>query len=113
MFIQLLENNLKKQIPFIRGGGLDEKITNIVGDGTNSELEIYEHFDVKLKTLYDNNPNLFYIAVGTDDFTKKLNDKLREKLVAANYDFSYNESEGGHTWDNWRKYLIDFLPRLF
>lgn len=106
-------SNLKKQIPFIGGGGLDEKITNIVGDGTDSELEIYEHFDVKLKTLYTNKPNLFYIAVGTDDFTKKLNDKLREKLVAANYDFLYNESDGGHTWDNWRKYLIDFLPRLF
>jgi len=106
-------SNLKKQIPFIGGGGLDEKITNIVGDGTNSELEIYEHFEVKLKTLYDNKPNLFYIAVGTGDFTKKLNDKLREKLDAANCKYLYNESDGGHTWDNWRKYLVDFLPRLF
>lgn len=106
-------SNLKKQIPFISGGGLDEKITNIVGNGTDSDLDIYEHFDAKLKMLYDENPGLFYIAVGNEDFTKKLNDKLREKFDTLNYKYTYNESDGGHTWDNWRKYLIDFLPRLF
>jgi enterochelin esterase family protein len=63
--------------------------------------------------LYNNAPSLFYIAVGTEDFTKKLNDQLRRKLDDANYQYTYKESEGGHTWDNWRKYLIDFLPRLF
>jgi len=25
----------------------------------------------------------------------------------------YHESEGGHTWMNWRDYLADFAPRLF
>ena len=106
-------SNLKKHIPFISGGGLDEKITNVVGNGTNSELEIYEDFDAKLKILYDENPRLFYIAVGNEDFTKKLNDKLREKFDALNYKYTYNESEGGHTWDNWRKYLVALLPKLF
>lgn len=106
-------SKLKEQIPFIGGGSLDRKIKDIAGDGNNSVLEIYEHFDVKLKTLYNNAPSLFYIAVGTEDFTKKLNDQLRRKLDDANYQYTYKESEGGHTWDNWRKYLIDFLPRLF
>lgn len=106
-------SNLKKQIPFISGGGLDKTITNVAGDGTNSELEIYENFDEKLKSLYKNKLCLFYIAVGTEDFTKKLNDKLREKLDTANYNYVYNESGGGHTWNNWRQYLIDYLPRLF
>ena len=26
---------------------------------------------------------------------------------------TYNESDGGHTWINWRRYLADFAPRLF
>lgn len=106
-------SNLKKQIPFIGGGGLDKKITNIIGDGTDTQIDIYEQFDVKLKTLYDHKPHLFYIAVGNEDFTKKLNDRLREKLEMSNYKYTYNESDGGHTWNNWRRYLVDFLPRLF
>ena len=105
--------NLKKQLPFINGGNLDKKISNITGGGTYAELEIYENFNVKLGTLYENKPSLFYIAVGTEDFTKKLNDKLRETLDDSNYKYEYSESSGGHTWNNWRKYLVEFLPKLF
>jgi enterochelin esterase family protein len=25
----------------------------------------------------------------------------------------YHESEGGHTWLNWRDYLVLFVPQLF
>ena len=25
----------------------------------------------------------------------------------------YTESEGGHTWINWRDYLTEFAPQLF
>lgn len=106
-------SNIKKQLPFIGGGSLDRKILKIAGDGSNSDLEIYEQFDLKLKSLFEKSPTLFYIAVGRDDFTKKLNDDLRKKLDANHYKYIYNESDGGHTWDNWRKYLIDFLPKLF
>lgn len=27
--------------------------------------------------------------------------------------YVYHESEGGHTWINWRRYFADFAPRLF
>lgn len=46
-------------------------------------------------------------------FKQALNDDLRKKLNKGGYTFFYNESDGGHTWSNWRKYLIDYLPRLF
>ena len=23
------------------------------------------------------------------------------------------KADDGHTWDNWRRYLLDFLPQLF
>ena len=29
------------------------------------------------------------------------------------FDVVYKESEGGHTWDNWRGYLHEFAPQLF
>ena len=27
--------------------------------------------------------------------------------------YSYKETEGGHTWPNWRAYLNEFAPLLF
>lgn len=106
-------NQLKQALPFLGGGSVDRKITSITGGQSDENLEIYENFDGKLKTFFEKEPQLFYIAVGTDDFTKKLNDDLRKKLNKGNYPFLYNESDGGHTWSNWRKYLVDYLPRLF
>ena len=106
-------NQLKQALPFLEGGSVDRKITSITGGQSDQNLEIYENLDGKLKTFFGKKPQLFYIAVGTDDFTKKLNDDLRKKLNKGNYPFVYNETDGGHTWSNWRKYLVDYLPRLF
>jgi len=56
---------------------------------------------------------LLYFAMGKDDFlygtsapTRRMFDKYRIRYV-------YNESPGGHSWINWRRYLTDFAPRLF
>ena len=80
---------------------------------TSGDLNIYSDTDNKFKTFFRNNPGLFYIAVGQDDFVKKLNDDLRRKLNLIDARYYYNETTGGHTWENWRRYLVDFLPRLF
>lgn len=106
-------NQLKQALPFIGGGSVDRKITSITGGQSDENLVIYENLDGKLKSFFDKKPELFYIAVGRDDFTKKLNDDLRKKLNKGDYPFVYNESDGGHTWSNWRKYLVNYLPRLF
>ncbi len=93
--------------------------TNIFLDKGNDtindygDLSIYQDTDEKIDELFNNNPSLFYIALGEDDFLKKLNDDFRVKLDSKGYEYYYNETDGEHTWDNWRKYLIDFLPRLF
>lgn len=106
-------NQLKQALPFIGGGSVDRKITNITGGQSDENLAIYENIDGKLKAFYESDPKLVYIAVGKDDFTKKLNDNLRKKLDKGDYPYVYNESDGGHTWSNWRKYIVDYLPRLF
>jgi len=57
--------------------------------------------------------DLLYYAMGKDDFlygtvapTRAMFDKYGLRHV-------YNETGGGHTWINWRRYLTDFAPRLF
>lgn len=102
-------NELKTNLPFIRGGSVDRKISSLTSD----ELSIYDDVDNKLKAQFSKAPKLYYIAVGRDDFVKKLNDDWRKKLDAKGYKYFYNETDGGHTWENWRKYLVDFLPRIF
>ncbi len=105
---------LKKTFPFLGGGSVDRAISNIAGSPeADADLDIYSDFDEKLKTFFDGQPALVYIAVGSDDFTKKLNDDLRKKLDKNKFEYTYNESEGGHTWTNWRRYLVDLLPKLF
>jgi len=38
---------------------------------------------------------------------------LRKFLDEHNFPYTYRESEGGHTWANWRLYLSELAPLLF
>jgi len=57
--------------------------------------------------------DLVYYAMGTEDFLYGTVAPTRAMLDEAGIEHIYNESGGGHTWINWRRYLQDFLPRLF
>src|SRR5574344_2169164 len=98
---------------FIKGTKFAKKLQNMSQRITSSDLDIYDNIVEKLKAQFDAKPKLYYIAVGKDDFVKKLNDDFRKKLDTAGYKFYYNETYGSHSWENWRHYLVDFLPRLF
>jgi enterochelin esterase-like enzyme len=69
-------------------------------------------YDKNLETLRKNY-KLFYIACGKADFCFEGVQTLRKKLDEKNFKYIYNETEGGHTWANWRVYLSDFAPKLF
>lgn len=97
----------------IIGIDLTDNVDNLRSKYNTDNLVIYKDFDRKLKSLFERNPKLFFIALGKDDFVKKLNDDLREKLDAAGYKYSYLETDGGHEWRNWRKYLRSFVQKLF
>ena len=57
---------------------------------------------------------LFWIGVGSNDRTVLNGPKLlSETLNRYSIKHVYHETEGGHTWINWRGYLNDFLPLLF
>ena len=104
---------IASKIPFLGGTKLGEKINKFTGKFNNSNIGVYGNIDEKLKTQFKKGVELYYIAVGRDDFVKKLVDDYRSKLDASGYPYYYNETDGGHSWENWRKYLVDFLPRLF
>lgn len=76
-------------------------------------MQVYGNIDEKLKVQFSSGLKLYYIAVGEDDFVMKLNDDFRKKLDEGKYPYVYNQTDGAHSWENWRKYLVDFLPRLF
>lgn len=58
-------------------------------------------------------PALYWIAIGKDDFLYQLNEMYRAFLDNNGWEYVYYETPGGHTWKNWRDYLIAFAPMLF
>lgn len=104
---------IASKIPFLGGTKLGEKINKFTGKFNNGNIGVYGNIDEKLKIQFKKGVELYYIAVGRDDFVKKLVDDYRSKLDSSGYSYYYNETDGGHSWENWRKYLVDFLPRLF
>ncbi len=56
---------------------------------------------------------LVYYAMGKTDFLYATVAPTRAMFDQHGLRHVYHESEGGHTWINWRRYLNDFAPRLF
>ena len=54
-----------------------------------------------------------WFAIGKDDFLLDTTHKTVDLLKEHGFNVEYTESEGGHTWLNWRDYLNAFAPRLF
>ncbi|HEY4325482.1 MAG TPA: alpha/beta hydrolase-fold protein [Mucilaginibacter sp.] len=75
----------------------------------------YQNLDKNLKEQMDNGYKLYWIAIGKDDFPVLFNavKEYRTKLDTSGMKYEYEETEGGHTWTNWRTYLTQFTQRLF
>jgi len=68
----------------------------------------------ELQVLFSKNPKLYFLAIGTTDFLYQADMQYKAELLdKPGYPVQYHESEGGHTWRNWRNYLAIFLPQLF
>lgn len=75
--------------------------------------KVYSDFDQTLQVQMENGYKLYWIAIGKTDFLYDANTAYRAKLDGMNMPYEYVESEGGHTWRNWRVYLSQFAPQLF
>lgn len=80
---------------------------------TRSEVEVYENLNGTLAEQMKNGYELYWIAIGKTDFLYDQVAAYRKRLDNLGMTYEYRESEGGHTWDNWRMYLTEFAPRLF
>ena len=69
--------------------------------------------DTQIKTLKASKPALYWIACGKEDFLYESVVTMRTELDKLDFPYIYRESDGGHTWTNWRIYLSEFAPKLF
>lgn len=56
---------------------------------------------------------LLWFATGKDDFLVGTSRATVEMFKAHKFNVVYRETDGAHTWDKWREYLIEFAPQLF
>ena len=56
---------------------------------------------------------LFWFATGKDDFLVATSRATVEMFKKHGFEVVYKETEGAHTWLNWRDYLNEFAPQLF
>lgn len=76
-------------------------------------VALYEDLEEKLARQFGEGVSLYWIAIGRDDFLYEENTRYRALLDTASYPYTYRESDGGHTWRNWRVYLTEFAQMLF
>ena len=56
---------------------------------------------------------LVWFSTGKDDSLNPTSRATVELLNKHGYNATFHESEGAHTWLNWRNYLVEFTPQLF
>ena len=74
---------------------------------------VYSNIDETLRNQMENGYQLYWIGIGKSDFLYKANLEFKQKLDDMGMVYTYLETEGGHTWRNWRVYLSEFVCKLF
>jgi len=69
--------------------------------------------DEQIQALKKAGVKLYFLACGTSDFLYEGSKTLDATLTKNGLDHIFYQSEGGHTWANWRLYLNTFAPMLF
>ncbi len=77
------------------------------------DVPFYKDFHSQVITQFKNPPKVYSIYIGKEDFLYQDNVNYRQFLDGNKLKYGYTETDGGHTWKNWRIYLTDFLPKLF
>ena len=75
--------------------------------------KVYDNLDGTLGKQKSIGFKLYWIGIGKTDFLFQQVQDFRAKLDSIGLPYEYRESEGGHTWVNWRIYLSEFVPKLF
>jgi len=93
----------------IAGGNRFGANTNAPAGPTFEERHATQLNDPKLKKGL----KLFWFATGKDDFLVETSRATVAMFKKHGFDVVYKETDGAHTWINWREYLHEFAPQLF
>jgi enterochelin esterase-like enzyme len=99
-------------------GVFSSGIFGITGGGRPGQAPQGPSFEEKNKEILDNAKlkqglKLFWFATGKDDFLVQTSRASVEMFKKHNFNVVYRETDGAHTWLNWRDYLHEFAPQLF
>lgn len=78
----------------------------------NSSYDRTKHI-AQLKALIASKPKYYWIGIGKKDFLYETVTKLRSLYDEVGLQYIYRESEGNHTWNEWRLYLTEVAPKFF
>jgi len=95
--------------------GLFSSALGVRPNGSNITSPVYQNQDDKLKQQMNNGYKLYWMGMGVDDMPMIYNGNkdFRKKMDEMGMKYEYLETEGGHTWNNWRNYLSIFAQKLF
>lgn len=102
---QALDIGLNNPDLFNYVGGFSSAVILLNPDYNQAFPKLDESVNKKLK--------LIWIAIGKDDFLIESNRKYKAWLESKNIKFSYQETEGVHSYNVWRRYLTDFSQLIF
>ena len=77
------------------------------------QVNAYESANAKALEQAGRGMKVVYYAIGNKDFLLASAAPTRAMMEKYGIKYVYHESDGGHTWINWRRYFADFAPRLF
>lgn len=82
-------------------------------NGDDKPSAVYADLDAKVDRFFAKKPAYYLIAIGNTDFLYKANTEYRQLLDSKGLVYEYVETDGGHIWRNWRKYLDYFAQKIF
>ena len=83
------------------------------GFGNNNSNYDKEKHVAQLQALMKAKPKYYWIGIGKTDFLYGTVTKLRSLYDEIGFKYTYRESEGSHTWQEWRLYLTELAPKFF
>ncbi len=96
----------------IKNGMFNDALVPVFGEELNIPDEEDLFFLAEKTNLNRLKPRIF-MGVGTEDFLYDSNVKLKEHFENLDYDFTYRESSGIHSWGFWDEYIRYVLEWMF
>ena len=90
----------------IRNNNFQETLIPVFGENIPDEADL---FYLTTKHNMDKVKPRLYFTVGNDDFMYDDNVRLNKHLENLNYDYTYVETLGSHSWELWDKTVQDAL----